>query len=219
VDLRERNHQRRFCSRHLPETILQIEPSHRPGFDFTAAMYALCIDIASRMADFRHLKMNQVLIDCAFIRKNSKYGVQARVTPMRFAGGSLTTRRRDRLYGIERYFIDDREMLYLLTFMMPRFLAQSFEEKIATVIHELYHMAPEFNGDIRRLPGRCSAHSHSKKAYHDAMHLLAKRYLESHDKPEVFEFLKWSYREYQDRFGGLRVLVVPRPRLVPITRC
>ena len=37
-----------------------------------------------------------------------------------------------------------------------------FEEKLTTVFHELYHISPMFDGDIRRLEGRYHVHSHSQ---------------------------------------------------------
>ena len=39
-------------------------------------------------------------------------------------------------------------MLYLLSFYLPRFLKLPWREKLATVIHELWHVNPQFNGDL-----------------------------------------------------------------------
>lgn len=187
------------------------------GFDFTAAMRALCQDITRRCPEFAGLDWSRVLITAAVSRNRSQYGLQARVTPMRFPGGSLTTRRRGRLYGIERFHVDGREMLYLLTFILPRFLNQLFEEKLITVFHEMYHISPAFDGDIRRHPGRYSAHSHSKCEYDQLMKRYADDYLRTHDQPELFEFLRSDFRDMQTRHGGVRVIVVPRPKLIPVT--
>ncbi len=52
-------------------------------------------------------------------------------------------------------------MLYLVTFCLPRFLDQDFDDKFITLFHELYHISPRFEGDLRRHEGRCALHSHS----------------------------------------------------------
>ena len=119
---------------------------------------------------------------------------------------------------MQRYFVDGREMLDVLTFCLPRFLDQPFEEKLVTVFHELYHMSPEFNGDLRRHPGRYAVHSRSKERYDCAMAELVKGYLEEHPDPEQFAFLWAGYRELWERHGGIVGAVVPRPKLLPIGR-
>jgi hypothetical protein len=107
-------------------------------------------------------------------------------------------------------------MLYVLTFCLPRFLDQPFEEKLVTVFHELFHMSPAFDGDLRRHPGRYAVHSHSKERYDAEMAKLAKAYLADHPEPELFEFLRFSSQELWDRHGGIRGVVVPRPKLLPV---
>jgi len=204
-------------SRPLPVTQLLKAPSLLHGFDYTAAMVKLCRDIVRHVPVLAAVDMSRVLVTATISRKNTKYGLQARVTPMRFAGGALTTRRRGMLYGLERYFVNDVEMLYLLTFVLPRFLDRSFEEKLTTVVHELFHLSPAFDGDIRRLGGRCSAHSHSKKKYDDHMTALTREYLAHHDQPAVLEFLRLNFNDLQKTHGGARVIVVPRPRMIPIS--
>jgi hypothetical protein len=119
---------------------------------------------------------------------------------------------------VQRFFIDGREMLYLLTFCLPRFLDQSFEEKLITVFHELYHVSPAFDGDLRRHPGRYAVHSHSKDDYDRAMAELVKGYLEDHPEPEHFAFLRFGYRELWRRHGGVVGTIVPRPKLLPVGR-
>ena len=56
-------------------------------------------------------------------------------------------------------------MLYILNFYLPRFLDLPFREKLTTMLHELWHIGPKFDGDVRRLGGRCFAHGSSQKQY------------------------------------------------------
>ena len=101
----------------------------------------------------------------------------------------MTRRHGSAEYQVQRFFVDGREMLYVLTFCLPRFLDQPFDEKLVTVFHELYHVSPAFDGDLRRHPGRYAVHSHSKDRYDSRMAELVDEYVEDHPEPELFGFL------------------------------
>ena len=184
--------------------------------DFSAAMRTLCEDVVERCEALRHVHMPRVLVSFTPSRNRSRYGLQARVTPLRFRDGTLTRRHGPVEYQVQRFFVDGREMLYVLTFCLPRFFDQSFEEKLITVFHELYHVAPAFDGDLRRHPGRYAVHSHSKDRYDRHMAELVREYLADHPEPDVFGFLRPGYRELWDRHGGITGVVVPRPKLLPV---
>ena len=124
------------------------------AFNFTHAMYQLCDDVTQRMETFSHIRMPRVAVTFAQTRSRVSHGMQAKLTPLRFENGALITRRRGRSWTVQRLFCGEQEMLYILTFYLPRFLQHSFREKMITVLHELYHISPDFNGDIRRLEGR-----------------------------------------------------------------
>ena len=82
-------------------------------------------------------------------------------------------RRRTGGYTIQRLFDSKgQEFLYILTFYLPRFMDLSFREKLITVFHELWHISPQFDGDLRRHPGRCYAHTSSQKEYDAEMEVL-----------------------------------------------
>ena len=102
----------------------------------------------------------------------------ASLTPMRFAGGRTHTVRRKRHWGMQRlYSPDGREMLYILAFYLPRYLDLPFREKLTTVLHELWHIGPKFDGDLRRLGARCYAHGSSQKQYDAHVAALSDRWL------------------------------------------
>ncbi len=184
--------------------------------DFCRHMRRLCEDVARRCEVLAHVRMPAVLLSFTPSRNRSRFGLQARVTPLRFRDGRLTRRHGATEYQVQRFFVDGTEMLYVLTFCQPRFLDQPFEEKIVTVFHELFHMSPAFDGDLRRHPGRYAVHSHSKERYDAEMAKLAKVYLAEHPEPELFEFLRFNSQELWDRHGGIRGVVVPRPKLLPV---
>jgi len=144
------------------------------------------------------------------------HGMQAKLTPLRFENGELVTRRRGRSWTVQRLFCGEQEMLYILTFYLPRFLQHNFKEKMITVLHELYHISPDFNGDIRRLSGRYHVHSHSQKEYDRQMGTLVEEYLSTGPDRETYEFLRHDYRTLTQRYGGVIGMKVPIPKLIPM---
>ncbi len=185
-------------------------------FDFSLTMSNLCADVSARCELLAHVQMSRVLVSFTPCRNRSRFGLQARVTPMRFRHGALVRRHGSIQYQVQRFFVENREMLYLLTFCLPRFLDQSFEEKLVTIFHELYHISPDFDGDLRCHAGRCAVHSNSKANYDSHMAELARDYLADHPNPEIFAFLYCGYRELWDRNGGIFGTVIPRPKLLPV---
>lgn len=190
-------------------------PLDRP-FDFSGHVRRLYADIATRCAKLRHIDVSRLLIGVTQARSGRAFGLQARVTPLRFQGGRLLRRRRGVTYQVQRYLVGGYEMLYLVTFCLPRFLDQEFDDKLVTLFHELYHIGPAFDGDLRRHAGRCQMHTHSKRAYDRHMAGLAKAYLDDGADPDLHAFLRLNFAQLHQRHGGVVGVVVPRPKLIPV---
>lgn len=187
------------------------------GFDFTGKMRKVCEELIARLPELQHINMDQVAIAFAQARNRSKYGMYASLTPMRFENGSLFTVRRGRRYTVQRLFDrDGGEYLYILTFYMPRFMDVGLVEKLSTVIHELWHISPHFNGDIRRFAGRCYAHSSSQKNYDAAMDRLAERWLATKPPYAVYEFMEYRFDELAQRNGPVFGSKIKTPKLLPV---
>lgn len=187
-----------------------------PQFDFCRAMRRLCEDISRRHPEFHHVRMDEVVVTYAQTRSGVEWGMQAKLIPMRFAGGALCERRGRKMWTVQRVFSHGREMLYILTFYLPRFLNLSFNEKLVTVFHELFHIGPHFDGDIRRFDGTFYLHTGSQKEYDRRMAVFADQYLCLQPDEELLAFLRFSFTDLQARFGpvvGLR-LTVPKLILV-----
>ena len=170
-------------------------------------MRRLCDDMVARLDQLRHVDMSRVAVSFSQTRRAGSQGMYASLTPLRFAGGQMHTFRRKRRWGIQRlYDPDGREMLYILNFYLPRFLDLPFREKLATTLHELWHIGPKFDGDVRRLGGRCFAHGSSQKQYDAHIEALLDRWLALGPPESLYDFLRLNFRES----GG-----PPRPRLRP----
>jgi hypothetical protein len=190
-------------------------PAGEP-FDFGEGVRRLCADIARRCPELAHVDVSRLLIGATQARNGHAHGLQARVTPLRFRNGSLTRQRRGVAYQVQRFFVDGREMLYLMTFCLPRFLDQNFDEKLITVFHELYHIGPTFDGDLRRHQGRYAIHSHSQRCYDQHMAHLARAYLTSGPDPSLHAFLRLNFAQLLRRHGSVLGVIVPRPKILPV---
>ncbi|MCH2213180.1 MAG: hypothetical protein MK110_17885 [Fuerstiella sp.] len=189
---------------------------NRRCFDICTALRRLCEDICQVHPVFRHIDMSRVAVTYAQTRSPVEWGIQAKLTPMRFEGGAMTCTRDGRRWGAQRLYQDGEEMLYILTFYLPRFLNLPFNEKLVTVFHELYHISSAFDGDIRRFSGSCYIHSSSQAGYDRQMAAYAKEYLAELPRDRFPEYLRHDFAGLKRSFGtvvGLRLAV---PRLIDL---
>lgn len=188
-----------------------------PRFDITERLRLLCVDFRARLPELAHIDLARVLVCYCQARRDVMHGMYASLTPLRFAGGQATRTRRGVVQTIER--VRDRtgrEMLYILSVYLPRFQNLPFREKLITVLHELWHISPDFNGDIRRHAGRYHAHTHSQAEYDEQMGGLADRWLASGPSPELYDWLAGDFAALARKHGPVVGLRVRRPRIVPV---
>jgi predicted metallopeptidase len=179
-------------------------------------MRRLCEDMVARLPELAHVDMARVAVSFCQTRVSATHGVYASLTPLRFADGQREAVRRGRRMTIQRVLdASGREMLYLLSFYLPRFLDLPFREKLSTVLHELWHIGPAFDGDLRRFSGRCYAHSGSRKRYDAQMERLVERWLAAAPSEEIVAFLRHDFRQTMAAHGGIHGHRYSRPRLIP----
>lgn len=199
-----------------PPLSRQSPAARPPGFDFALHVRRLCEDLVGRLPELSHIDLGRVALSFSQTRRDSIHGIYATLRPLRFAGGRTETTRRGRRWTIQR-LVDGqgREMLYILTFYLPRFLNLPPHDKLVTVIHELWHISPQFDGDLRRFRGRCYAHSGSRKHYDASMERLARKYLALHPPEHVTEFLQHDFAGLLARYGMVFGQRVRPPKLIP----
>ncbi|MCI0685166.1 MAG: hypothetical protein L0Y71_23965 [Gemmataceae bacterium] len=190
-------------------------PANQP-FDFCRHMRELLEDIVARTPEFKGLDVARILVSATQARNGRRHGLQARVTPLRFQYGQITRQRQCATYQVQRYFLDDHEFLYVLTFCLPRFLDQEFDDKLITLFHELHHIDPDFNGDLRRHAGRCQLHSTSRRQYDRHMAELARAYLMCKPDARLHAFLRLNFSQLRQRHGAVTAIAVPRPKIIPV---
>jgi hypothetical protein len=171
--------------------------------------------MVQRLPELGHIDMSLVAVGFTQSRKPSLHGLYASLTPLRFAGGEKHSIRRGRRYTIQPVEIAGREMLYLLRFALPRFLDLPFEEKLITVVHELWHIGPKFDGDLRRFEGRCYAHGHSRKGFDEHSKKIVDRWLALNPPEAVYDFLRNDFRKIHQAHGRVFGHKIASPKLLP----
>jgi len=184
------------------------------SFDFCFAMKRFCQDVCEHHPEFRHIDMRRVVVTFAQTRSPVEWGMQAKLTPMRFECGATTYRRGGQVWTVQRLYHDGCEMMYILTFYLPRFLNLSYMEKLVTVFHELYHISADFDGDIRRFEGNCYMHTGSQANYDRQMEKFAKQYLRMQRPTALRSFLRYDFQALRKARGDVVGLRLPVPRLI-----
>jgi predicted metallopeptidase len=132
----------------------------------TLAVKRLIRDVAARVPELSHVRPSRVLVVAGEARRASRATIRPAHQGAAWRRGGETARPRVRVKG--------RTILYVITLRPLWFLASTPEERIATVLHELYHASTRFNGRLHR--GR--RHSRLPRArYNRKIRTLLRRYL------------------------------------------
>ena len=184
--------------------------------NLTGELERLIRDITGRCPELSHVEPERLLV-CVSSGRPGVGGSLAKIHPLRFAGGekSVTSRRGRRrvLCTMPTITHQGEEVLYVIYFLVPRFLELPFREKLITVFHELYHVSPDCDGDIRRFPGRNYAHGSSTKSYNARMGILVDAYLEQLPEPSRLGFLEGNLAALRERHSAIVARRLQAPRI------
>lgn len=110
----------------------------------TLAVKRLVRDVARRVPELAHVRASRVLVVAGEARRASR----ATIRPAHFK----ETRRRAGGGGRHKPLvrIRGRKILYVVTLRPLWFLDSSPEERVATILHELYHASLRFDGTLHR---------------------------------------------------------------------
>ena len=188
------------------------------GFDFTRHIRAVCEDMVARLPELAHIDMSRVAISLSQARKSGSAGIHASLTPMRFKDGQRAGKHRGRYYKSQLLLNKQGgEMLYILTFFLPRFMDVTFHEKLVTIVHELWHISPEFDGDLRRHQGRCYVHTGSKENFDRTTRNLVDAWLSLAPPKPLYHFLRYRFSQLREIHGRVHGVRYSRPKLMPIS--
>jgi hypothetical protein len=189
-------------------------PTPQGPLNITAALTHLVADLCARLPAFAHINPPRLLVSSARSRGHKRHGLQARLTPLLLAGNCRDVMHAGRRYRIQRITLGSVDQDNLMTVFLPRFLDQTPLEKLITLCHELYHIAPDGQGGIRQFPGTTDSHGGSQAKYDQRMSNLAHQYLAQNPPAKTWRFLEANMATLLARYGFLVGLTLPRPKLI-----
>lgn len=113
--------------------------------NLTRAVKRLVRDVARRLPELAHVRASRVLVVAGEARRSSR----ATIRPAHF--GSTRQRATGDGKAVKPLVrVKGRKILYVITLRPLWFLASTPEQRIATVLHELYHASTRFDGTLHR---------------------------------------------------------------------
>jgi hypothetical protein len=199
--------------------------------NYTESLTVLMHDVVTRVPALSFIDIADVLVFARFGRSNAE-GAFATCHSLSLpasepgyyfwrdrASGRITRRSEWFVTTSPVVTIGTRQMKYLMSFALPRFCDQSLERsrkgrfyqgvepwmaKLDTVVHELYHIDPDYMGirRIEREDGTYSANCHSLRFFEQVAGMV-ETYLASRPDPAVYEFLRHDFSALEGRYGGV----------------
>ncbi|KAA0209548.1 hypothetical protein EDM80_14820 [bacterium] len=158
--------------------------------------------LAQRVADLAHIQPGRILHGVSQARSRSRYGVYAQCHALRFKGGARELESRHWKFVWPEIRVRGVEILYYITYFLPRFLDQPPPDRLRTLVHELYHISPKFNGDLRRFGGRNEFHGSAQDDFDGEVDRIARKAEREIDLAR-FHFLQHDFEGLTRRFGAV----------------
>ncbi len=189
---------------------------------YISSLNELIHDITSKVGELSYIDAEQVAISFKRSRESSSEEVWAEITGIEDEYNGTIQRREGR---IEKYFapktllVNGIPIKYVVDLYVPVFLGLGFKEKLMTVFHELYHINPKFDGNLRFFKGKGYKHGSSLEKYDKYMEYLVDKYLKLN--PTATEFLNKCSDDLVElcQKGGLPKCPKSEPELFKIVWC
>jgi hypothetical protein len=133
--------------------------TRRPNFN--QAVRALIRDIALHMPEFSHIKASRILVVAGEARRASRGTVKPLVAPTAD----------DRRKPVVK--VKGRRMLYCITLRPLFFRSSTAQDRIGTLLHELFHISPRFDGTL----DEARRHEQTGREFGMKLRPLVRRYL------------------------------------------
>ena len=189
----------------------------RRAYNLTDDVSLLVHLLAKRVDALSHLEPGRILHGISQARTRSRYGVYAQCHALRFRHGEREMVSEGYRWVWPVLRVRGQEIAYYITYFLPRFLDQPVRERLHTLLHELHHISPTFNGDLRRFQGRNEFHGNTRAEFDG----VVDRVLESAERVidlDRFPFLVHDFEGLVERYGGVVGNHLKRfnPRKMPI---
>ncbi len=162
------------------------------SINLTDVLTLIIHDMIKSTDEFAGFDSNRILVCCASNRRDGRGATYGKLLPLRFKDGSEFIKHNGRYYTIPKVLIGKTEMLYIIYLYIPRFFDLSARDKVNVLFHELYHINPGFNGDIRRMGNFKSAHGHSRKSFEERYIEYAESFFKNIKNSPYYNFLEMN---------------------------
>ncbi len=193
----------------------QANTTKKQKLDITEILLRIIEQISANTSSFSHIDTKKILVCLASNKSNTRGGIYGKLVPLKFKNGSDILRFHGKHYTMPAVINNGIRLLYIVYFYIPKFFDLSPFEKLRIIFHELYHISPEFNGDIRRMGEVKKAHGSSKKKFDLYFEKDARSFYEYIMDTEYMDFLKMdtvflnrNYKVYARR------MKIPKPVII-----
>ena len=183
----------------------------KPTLNLTENIASIVGDICQRLPEFAHIDVRRVLFAATTTRSKALGGVYAKIAAMRFADATPIKVTHGGNYSLPQIPTPHGDVLYIIYVYVPRFFEQTFERRVLTLIHELYHISPKFDGTIRKV-GR-GAHGASRENFNIALGPLVQRYLDARPPAELHMILRTDFTTLVRNYA-LQARKFPLPKAI-----
>ena len=174
------------------------------SINLTDILTLILHDMVKSTEEFKSFDLNKILVCCASNRKNCRGATYGKLLPLKFKDGSEIVKHNGRLYTIPKVKVNNKEILYVIYLYIPKFFNLSAKDKINVMFHELYHINPDFNGDIRRMGNFKAAHGHSRKSFEEKYIEYADSFFEKINDTPYLNFLKMNSDDIKSKFKTVK---------------
>ncbi|HEY6100321.1 MAG TPA: putative metallopeptidase [Anaeromyxobacter sp.] len=124
-----------------------VGDARRPAMarlNVTLAVKRLVRDLAARVPELAHVRASRILVVAGEARRASR----ATIRPAHYGDTGVRSGSGARRKPLIR--VKGRKILYVITLRPLWFLRSTPRERIATIVHELYHASTSFDGTLHR---------------------------------------------------------------------
>jgi predicted metallopeptidase len=141
--------------------------------NLTDGLYTAAREIVDLVPEFAHIRIDQVHFTIFHTRAAQQTLTYARCYPL-----SLEIKRRGRrVYALSHvYTPKGTRAKYLLSFAWTRFWDMSPRARLETLVHELYHIGPKFDGEPREFE-QGGWHGAGRKWFDKIIHKICEQHL------------------------------------------
>lgn len=189
----------------------------KPSINATDVLTLIVEEIVRRSPVFAHIDTSRIVICVASNKAGARGATYGKLAPLKFKGGHDTIKYRGRYFTMPKVMSGGSEILYLVYFYLPKFFDLDAKEKLKVIFHELYHISPEFNGDIRRITEGKAAHGSSRDKFNKLFETEQNEFYEYIKTTPYINFLDLSTKELHQHFKKVlcRRMKMPKPVAKP----